>query len=91
MKFRCERDVLVEALTSASRATSGRERLPVLAGARLEVSGDELRITATDLDLTIEVVATVAGVADGVAVIPAKLAADIVRALEPGAVTIEAD
>ncbi len=91
MKFRCERDVLVEALTSASRATSGRERLPVLAGARLEVTGDELRITATDLDLTIEVVATVAGVADGVAVIPAKLAADIVRALEPGAVTIEAD
>ncbi len=63
----------------------------MLAGARLEVSGDELRITATDLDLTIEVVATVAGVADGVAVIPAKLAADIVRALEPGAVTIEAD
>ena len=91
MKFRCERDVLVEALSSASRATSGRERLPVLAGARLQVTGDELRITATDLDLTIEVVATVAGVADGVAVIPAKLAADIVRALEPGAVTLEAD
>ena len=32
-----------------------------------------------------------AGIADGVAVIPAKLAADIVRSLEPGAVTIEAD
>ncbi len=91
MKFRCERDVLVEALTSASRATSGRERLPVLAGARVEVIGDELRIIATDLDLTIEVVATVAGIADGVAVIPAKLAADIVRSLEPGAVTVEAD
>lgn len=91
MKFRCERDVLVEALSSASRATSGRERLPVLAGARLQVTGDELRITATDLDLTIEVVVTVAGVADGVSVIPAKLAADIVRALESGAVTVEAD
>jgi DNA polymerase-3 subunit beta len=82
---------LVEALASASRATSGRERLPVLAGARLQITGDELRIIATDLDLTIEVVATVAGIADGVAVIPAKLAADIVRSLEPGAVTIEAD
>jgi DNA polymerase-3 subunit beta len=91
VKFRCERDVLVEALASASRATSGRERLPVLAGARLAISGDELRIIATDLDLTIEVVATVAGIADGVAVIPAKLAADIVRSLEPGAVTVEAD
>ena len=91
MKFRCERDVLVEALTTASRATSGRERMPVLAGARLEILGDRLHVKATDLDLTIEVEATVAGIADGVTVIPAKLAAEIVRALEPGAVTVEAD
>lgn len=91
MKFRCERDVLVEALTTASRATSGRERMPVLAGARIEITGDRLHVKATDLDLTIEVEATVAGIADGVTVIPAKLAADIVRALEPGAVTVEAD
>jgi len=91
VKFRCERDVLVEALTTASRATSGRERMPVLAGARLEITGDRLHVKATDLDLTIEVEATVAGIADGVTVIPAKLAADIVRALEPGAVTVDAD
>ena len=92
MKFRCERDVLVEALGSAGRAVASRGgALPVLSGVRLEVAGDELHLAGTDLDLTIQVTTTVAGSADGVAVAPARLAADIVRALEPGAVTVEAD
>src|SRR3954471_8073329 len=92
VKFRCERDTLVEALSSAGRAVASRGgALPVLSGVRLEVAGDELHLAGTDLDLTIQVTATVAGSGDGVAVAPARLAADIVRALEPGAVTVEAD
>jgi DNA polymerase-3 subunit beta len=63
----------------------------VLQGVRLEVVGDELRLAGSDLDLTIQVTAPVAGQEDGVCVIPARLAADIVRALEPGAVQIETD
>ena len=37
MKFRCERDVLVEALSTAGRAVAGagRRRSPSLAGVRL--------------------------------------------------------
>ena len=92
MKLRCERDVLVEALSTAGRAVSSRGgALPVLQGVRLEVVGDELRLAGSDLDLTIQVTAPVAGQEDGVCVIPARLAADIVRALEPGAVQIETD
>jgi DNA polymerase-3 subunit beta len=53
--------------------------------------GDELRLAGSDLDLTIQVTAVVAGQEDGVCVIPARLAADIVRSLEPGAVQIETD
>lgn len=91
MKFRCERDVLVEALSVAERATTGRNAtLPVLNGVRLEVAGDRLSVTGTDLDLRISTSVTVAGDTDGLAVLPAKLAADIVRSLEPGAVTVEA-
>ena len=91
MKFRCERDVLVEALSTAGRAVSSRGgALPVLSGVRLEIAGDELRLAGTDLDLTIQVDTAVSGDADGVCVVPARLAADIVRALEPGAVSVEA-
>jgi DNA polymerase III subunit beta len=92
VKFRCERDVLVEALGTATRAVASRGgALPVLSGVKAELAGDRLTLTGSDLDLTIQVSVTVAGQADGVAVLPARLAADIVRALEPGAVHVEAD
>lgn len=61
----------------------------MLSGVRLEVVGSQLRLAGSDLDLTIQVEIEVHGVADGVAVLPARLVADIVRALEPGAVTFE--
>jgi DNA polymerase III subunit beta len=92
VKFRCERDVLVEALGTAGRAVASRGgALPVLAGLRIEVVGDALHLAGTDLDLTIQVQTAISGMGDGVAVVPARLVADIVRALEPGAVTVEAD
>ncbi len=61
----------------------------MLSGVRLEVLGSQLRLAGSDLDLTIQVEIEVHGLADGVAVLPARLVADIVRALEPGAVTFE--
>ncbi len=90
MKFRCERDVLVEALSATGRAVTSRgSSLPVLSGLRLELTGSRLRVTGSDLDLTISVLVEVAGESDGVGVLPAKLVGDIVRALEPGAVEID--
>ena len=90
MKFRCERDVIVEALGIAGRAVSGRGGMPGLAGVRAELVGDTLTLTGSDLDLTISIKVTVAGEADGVSVIPARLATDIVKALQPGAVSFAA-
>lgn len=91
MKFRCERDVLVEALATAQRATSSRATLPVLSGLRLSLAGNTLRLTGSDLDLTITTEIEVSGGTDGVAVLPAKMAVDIVRSLEGGAIDVEAD
>ena len=92
MKFRCERDVLVEALGTAGRAAAGRGgSMPILGGVRLSVSGDALEVTGTDLDLTITVSTSVSGSSDGVVVAPGRLVTDIVRALEPGRVEVEAD
>lgn len=92
MKFRCERDVLVEALGSAGRAAAGRgTSLPVLSGVRVELAGDQLRLTGTDLELTISVEVPVSGSADGVTVLPGRLASDIVRALPAGSVEVEVD
>lgn len=90
MRFRCERDVLVDALSTASRAVTNRGgALPVLSGLRLGLDGDLLTIDGSDLDLTITVEVKVAGDVDGKVVIPSKLIVDIVKALESGSVTVD--
>ena len=88
MKFRCERDVLLEALSTAGRAVGGRAGNVALSGLHLELTGDILQVTGSDLDLTITREITVGGNTDGVVLVPAKLIADIVRALGPGAVDL---
>lgn len=90
MKFRCERDTLVDALGAAGRAVANRGGvLPVLSGLRVELEGDRLQLTGSDLELTIEVELEVAGERDGVAVLPSKLAVDLVRSVGDPRVEIE--
>ena len=92
MKFRCERGLLLDGLSAASRAVSSRgAALPVLSGLCLTLAGDHLRITGTDLDLTITVEKMVAGEEDGTVVVPSKWALDIVKALEDGAIHFETE
>ena len=92
MKFRCERDSLVEVLATAGRAVGTRSSAQmVLSGVRIESVGNLLSVIGTDLDLTVHVSTEAIGITDGVCVAPAKLLADIVRSLEPGAVTIESE
>jgi DNA polymerase-3 subunit beta len=92
VKFRCERDVLADALNSAGRAATNRTgTLPVLSGIRIQVEGDTLTVTGTDLELTIRLTIEVGGEEDGAAVVPARLVGDIVKALPAGAVEIALD
>ena len=92
MKFRCERDVLADALNAAGRAATNRTgTLPVLSGVRIEVKGDVLTVVGTDLELTIRLTVEVGGERDGAAVVPARLIGDIVKSLPAGAVEVELD
>lgn len=92
MKFRCERDVFVEGLGAAGRAVANRGgALPVLAGVRAELEGDALRFTGSDLELTIAKDVPVAGASDGVAVLPSRIALDVVRSLESGSVEVSVE
>ncbi len=89
MKFRCEREILAEALTTAGRAATNRSgTLPVLSGVRMDVSDGQLTVTGTDLELTIRLSVPVHSDRDGSAVVPARLVGDIVKALPAGAVEV---
>jgi len=94
VKFRCERDVLVEALGTAGRATASRGgALPVLAGIKAELAGGTLTLTGHDLELTIavDIREGVNGREDGSSVLPSRLVSEVVRSLPPGAVEVEVD
>ncbi len=63
----------------------------MLTGLRLELVGDTLTVTGTDLELTIQLEAEVGGERDGGVVLPARLSADIVRSLPAGRVEVSVD
>lgn len=92
MKFRAERDGLLEALSTASRAAAARPALNTgSASIQLVLHGNRLDVTGSDPDLVIEVRESVAGESDGTCLVPARLVVDIIRAFEPGAVTFDGD
>lgn len=87
MKFRSERDILVEALSAASRVVATRF-VGASSGILLTLTGNQLVVTGTDLDITIRTTVDVIGHEDGSTVVPARLIVDAVRSLEAGAVTV---
>lgn len=91
MKIRCERDALAEAVGHVQRVLTSRAgSLPAISGLLVEVEGNTANFQATDLELTIRERLAVQTDEPGAAVFP-RLFGDVVRALEPGMVTIESD
>ncbi len=88
MRIRAERDDLADVLARAGRAVSSRSPLPILQGILCEVSGNQLRVTGTDSEVTIRTALEVEALEEGRTLIPAKLAAEAVRKLPVGAVTM---
>jgi DNA polymerase-3 subunit beta len=91
VRIRAERDDLADVLTRASRAVGTRSPLPILQGVLCDVAGGTLTVTGTDNEITVRTYLDVEVTEDGKAVIPAKLTAEAVRKLPPGAVTLESD
>jgi DNA polymerase III subunit beta len=91
MKFRCERDDLLESVLFATRAISNRATLPVLSGLRVEALEEgRVRVAATDLELTIET-SFKAGVDEpGKVIVPGRLFGEMSRSLGAGQVSLMA-
>jgi len=90
VKFRTERDGLLDALVTAGRASAARVGMGLgTQGVRLVVHGDQLELTGSDPDLVIEVTQNVSGEQDGSALLPSRLVTDIIRAFDAGTVTLE--
>ena len=89
MKFRCDRDAFSEALQTVQRAVSSRPGIPALAGVLLTVSGQELVLATTDLEVSARLRLEVQVHEEGVALVPARLLADMVKSFDQAPVDVE--
>jgi len=90
VKFRSERDGLLEALSIAGRAGTARGALGA-GGSSLQLGlhGNRLDVIGSDPDLVIEARLGVAGETDGSTLVPSRLIVDIVRSFDAGAVSFD--
>ena len=88
MRIRAERDDLADLFSRANRALAARTALPVLQGLHCEASAGRLRVTGTDLEITIRTSGEVEVLEEGKAMVPGRLLGEAVRKMPPGAVTI---
>jgi len=83
MKFSVTLTDLHKALDKTSPAMPKKSTLPILEHFNFQLKGNELKIIATDQDLTIMSFLLVDGSEDGHVLLPGKRLNDIVRALNP--------
>lgn len=91
MKFTCEQVILTKALNTVSKAVSSRTTIPTLKGILLEVKENNLILTASDMDLTIETSIPVENTENGSIVVPAKLFNEVIRKMPHDYINITTD
>jgi DNA polymerase III subunit beta len=85
MRVTLERSGFLKALNHVQSVVERRNTIPILSNVMVHASGNQIKLTATDLDL--EIVETVAAdvAQEGAATVPAHMLHDIVRKLPDGA------
>ncbi|MGZ4316899.1 MAG: DNA polymerase III subunit beta [Gaiellaceae bacterium] len=89
LRISCAQDELAQALGVVSRALSTRTSVQILSGVLLEARGNELRLAATDMELSLRATVAAQIEGDGAIVLPGKTFVDIARLLPGNEVTIE--
>ena len=84
MRFSLQREALLKPLAQVVNVVERRQTLPVLANLLTQVSGGQLSLTGTDLEVEMVSRVAVDDAQDGETTIPARKLFDIVRALPDG-------
>jgi DNA polymerase III subunit beta len=89
LRITCAKDDLAQALGVVARALSTRTSVQILSGVLLEARRGELRLAATDMELSLRATVPAQIEGDGAIVLPGKTLVDIARLLPGDDVTIE--
>lgn len=91
MKFKIVRSKFIEGLKSVQNIVAGKGSLPILQNVVLEANGRELKMTTTDLDISIKASCECETVEQGKSTLPVKLLANAVAKVAEGEVLVEID
>lgn len=91
MKIKCDRDALSDALQTVQRAVSSRPGIPALTGVLMNATGSSLVLATTDLEVSARLEVEVQVQGEGVALVPARLLADMVKSFEQAPVEFESE
>lgn len=91
LKFTCEKAVLAQAVSAASRTVTSRTSIPALEGVLCEVSNTTVTLTGFNLATGIRAIISIEDGEPGAVVINARLLGDIVRKSSDDFITVEAD
>ncbi len=89
LKITCSKDELVQGLSVVGRALSTRTAIQILSGILLEASGGQVRLAATDMELSVRAVVAAQVEGEGSVVLPGRTLVDIARLLPAAEVTLE--
>src|SRR5437763_6254142 len=89
MKVVCARDELVQRLAVVSRALSTRSAVQILSGILLKAENGELRLAATDMEVSLRASLSAQIDGEGSVVVPGRLLVDLARLLPESDVVIE--
>ncbi len=91
MKLSLNRDALLDALTRVQSVVTARSTIPVLSNVLLQAGDNGLRLTTTDMELTVNTDVVAEVTKRGETTLPAKRLHSVVRELPSQVVDIEVD
>jgi DNA polymerase-3 subunit beta len=91
VKFRVERDEFADAVAWTARTLPARPAVPVLAGLLLDVTGQELKLSGFDYEVSAEAMLECQADEGGRALVSGRLLAEITRSLPAAPVDVRTD
>jgi len=84
MKFKLQKEIFLKLIQTVQSAISTKTSLPILANILIEADKNELKLTATDLDMGISSKLNLQPEIQGAMTLPAKKLLDIIKELPDG-------
>jgi len=89
MKFRCFQKDLSDAISKVQRAIPTRSTMQVLQGILVEAKENTVKLTGTDIDITIETRLAAEVIEEGSVVMPSQIFRDVIRKFPEAAIMLQ--